>query len=290
VVRVRAWFHVIRHSCPDESEVRYRDVALAQVGGSGWNAILPARAGDAVKIALVNRRMQKRQLTTLASTTVPPALVEAAFTVLLLAALVGAGLMSVKSITRGLPGTTTVLIVAGAVVIALVAALIFRRRIQQLVHNVRAGLSVLGEPKIVVTRVVPWLLAGRVLRLLSFALVLVAAGIPFGIVPALALMALQGVTPSAGAAATGLRITLLAAILAETGAGGVSPTHIAATLAESYGVTSTLNLAASALVIAWVLRTTSPRRVFLYARTAMQNLKRERAARGRPLARSRPAD
>src|SRR5215210_9367554 len=155
VVRVRAWFHVIRHSCPDEPGVRYRDVALAQVAGSGWNAILPARAGDAVKIALVNRRMQRRRLTTLAATTVPPALVEAAFTVLLLAALVGAGLMSVKSITHGLPATTTVLIVAGAAVIALVAGLIFRRRIQRLVQNVvqnvRAGLSVLREPKIVAT-------------------------------------------------------------------------------------------------------------------------------------------
>ena len=280
VVRVRAWFHVIRHSCPERSELRYRDVVLAQLGGCGWNAVLPARAGDAVKVALVRRKMPGRRLTTLASTLLPPALVEAAFTVLLLAALLLAGLVSLKTLTTALPAAGTALVIAGVVCVALVAALIFRRRLQQLVRNVRPGLAVLGRPRVMATRVLPWLVAGRGLRLLAFALVLPAAGVPFGIVPALALMALQGATPSVGAAAMAVRITLSAGILAGTGASGVAPAHVAEALAAAYAVTSVMNLAASAAVIAWVLRTVSLRRIAGYARSALRAAKPERATGG----------
>ncbi len=278
VVRVRAWFHVVRHSCPEWCELRYRDIVLAQLGGCGWNAVLPARAGDAVKVALVGRRAPNRRYTTLASTLVPPALVEAAFTVLLVAALLLAGLVSLKTLTPALPASSTALIIGGVVAVTVVAALIFRRRLEQLVRNVRPGLAALGCPRLMATQVVPWLVAGRVLRLLAFALVLAAAGVPFGLLPALALMAFQGATPSAGAAATAVRITLLAGILAHTGAGGISPAHVTETLAAAYGVTSVMNLVASAAVIAWVLRTVSPRRIVGYSRSALRAAKRDRTA------------
>jgi hypothetical protein len=280
VVRVRAWFHVIRDCCGERSDLRYRDVVLAQLGGCGWNAVLPARAGDAVKVALVRRKMPGRRVTTLASTLVPPALVEAAFTVLLLAALLLGGIASLKTLTTALPAASTAPIIAGVVGVALVAALIFRRRLQQLVRNVRPGLAVLGRPRIMATQVVPWLVAGRVLRLLAFALVLAGAGVPFGIVPALALMALQGATPSAGAAATAVRIALLAGILTRTGASGASPAHVAEALAAAYGMTSVVNLGASAAVTAWVLRTLSPRRIVGYARSALRGAKPGRATGG----------
>ena len=103
VVRVRAWFHVIRDSCPEASDLRYRDVVLAHLGGVGWNAILPAHAGDSVKVALVSRRVPDRRLTTLAATLVPPGLVEAAFTALLLAGILAAGLVSVDVLSSALP-------------------------------------------------------------------------------------------------------------------------------------------------------------------------------------------
>jgi hypothetical protein len=82
-------------------------------------------------------------------------------------------------------------------------------------------------------------------------------------------MALQGATPSGGAAVTAARITLLAALLAGTGAADVSAARLAEALTASYGVTSAVNLAASAGVIAWLLRTISPRRIIAYARSAV---------------------
>jgi hypothetical protein len=287
VVRVRAWFHVIRHACPDASEVRYRDVVLAHLGGVGWNAVLPARAGDAVKVVLVNRRMQERRLATLVSTLVPPALVEAAITALLVVGLLAASVVSLKALTSNLPPTSTALVVAAAVCVGVVAALMFRRRFKQIVRDVRLGLAVLGRPSVLATRILPWLAAGRVVRLLAFALVLTAAGVPFSLAPALALMALQGATPSAGAAATAARIALLATVLAATGAADVPATKVAEALAAAYGVTSAVNLAVSAAVIAWMLRTASPKRIIGYTRSALRRVKRER---GRRLTRPRPAD
>jgi hypothetical protein len=282
IVRVRAWFHVIRHNCPEASDVRYRDVVLAHLGGSGFNAVLPARAGDAVKVALVSRRVPNRRLAFLASTLAPPALVEAAFTVLLLGGLLTASVVSLDTLTSALPPVGTAFVVAGVVCLAAVLALIFRRRLQRVVHEVRAGLAVLGRPGILATRVFPWILAGRVLRLLAFALVLVAAGMSFGLGPALALMALQGATPSAGAAATAARIALLATVLAGTGAADVSATRVAEALAAAYGVTTVINLVASGVVIAWLLRTTSPKRIIGYARWAVQRARRARPARAKP--------
>jgi len=287
IVRARAWFHVIRDSCPDTADVRYRDVVLADLGGVGWNAVLPAHGGDAVKVVLVNRRMPRRRLALLASTLVPPAVVEAALTTLLIAGLLATGLVSLHALTSNLPPASTALLVAAVVCVAVVAALFLRRRLNRLAHDVRAGIAVLSRPHTLATRILPGLLAGRALRLLALALVLTAAGVPFGLAPALALMALQGATPSAGAAATAARIALIAAVLGGTGAADVAPTRVAAALAAAYGVTSLVNLAVSGAVIAWVLRTASPKRIVAYATPA---LKRVGQGRGRRLARPRPVE
>jgi hypothetical protein len=197
--------------------------------------------------------------------------------VLLLAGLLATDVVSLDALTSALPPAGTVLVVASALCVAFVAALVFRRRLERLWRDVRSGLAILRAPVAVATRIVPWLAVGRVLRLLAFALVLVAAGVPFALGPALALMALQGATPSAGAAATAARIALLAAVLAATGAADVSPAEVAAALAAAYVTTTVVNLVVSAAVIAWLLRTTSPRRIVGYARSALQRLKRERA-------------
>ena len=287
VLRARAWFHVIRDSGPEAAGLRYRDVVVAHLGGVGWNAVLPAHGGDAVKVVLVSRKVPGRRLAMLAATLVPPALVEAAFAAMLLAGILAAGVVSLEVLTSALPRAGTVLVIAAVVGLALVAVVLCRRRLGQLLDNVRAGLTVLGRPRILATHVVPWLIAGRVVRLVAFALVLTVAGVSFGILPALALMALQGATPSAGAAATAARIALIAAVLAGTGAADVPPTEVAEALAAAYGVTSVVNLTVSGLVLAWLLRTASPRRILAYGRSAAHRVRRERA---RPWAKRRAVD
>jgi hypothetical protein len=287
VLRARAWFHVIRDSSPEAAGLRCRDVVVAHLGGVGWNAVLPAHSGDAVKVVLVSQKVPGRRLATLAATLAPPALVEAAFAAVLLAGIVAAGLVSLEVLTSALPPAGAVLVIAAVVGLALVAAVLFRSRLGKLPDDVRAGLAVLGRPRILAARVVPWLVAGRVVRLLAFALVLTVAGVSFGVLPALALMALQGATPSVGAAATAARIALIAAILAGAGAADVPATEVAEALAAAYGVTSVVNLAVSGLVVAWLLGTASPRRILEYGRSAMHRVTRERTG---PWADPRPVD
>jgi hypothetical protein len=266
VVRVRGWFHVIRRCSPEGPGVRYRDVAAAHLGGCGWNAVLPARAGDAVKVALVKRCMPQTPLATVASTLAAPALVEAGFTVLLVGALFASGVLSPGDLSSPFRTLAPAPVLAALAAVCLASGWLLRRRVRRVLADARAGLAVIGQPLFMATRVLPWQGLARVLRLLALALVLVAAGVPFGLVPALGLMALQGATPTMAPAATAVRIALLAGIFTGT-AGDVAPGRVAAVLIAFYVVCSITNLAASAAVTAWVLRTVSPRRIVGYARS-----------------------
>jgi hypothetical protein len=270
IVRARAWFHVIRQSWPEATDLRYRDVVVAHLGGVGWNAILPAHTGDAVKVAIVNRRMPERRLALLGSTLVPPGVVEAVFTAILLVGLVVTSPVSLQALNPSWPLAGTALAAGGVVSVLLVAAALCRHRLREFARSVRRGLAVLGRPRVVLTNVVPWLLAGRGVRLLAFACVLPAAGLPVALGPAVALMALQGATPSAGAAATAARIALLSAVLAGTGTGEASAQEVAAALTATYGLTSTVNVLVSGAAVAWLLRTTSPHRIIGFVGSAFR--------------------
>lgn len=269
VLRVRGWFHVIRHTCPN-STLRYRDVAVAHLGGCGLNAVLPARAGDAVKVALVRLRMPDTPLATLGCTLVAPAAVDAALTAALVAALVAAGALSVDTLASLVPRAPSVAVAVAVAGACVLLAAFSRHRVRRLARDARQGLSAMRQPRLIAFGVVPWQVLSRVVRLLSFALVLVAAGLPFSVGAALALMALQGTSPSVAPAATAVRVALLAGVLAGTGAGGADPAMLAATLVTAYVVTSVVNLTVSGTVIAAVLGTTSPRRVFGYVRDALR--------------------
>ena len=269
VVRARAWFHVIRQSWPEATDLRYRDVVVAHLGGVGWNAVLPARMGDAVKVAIVNRRMPQRRLALLGSTLVPPGIVEALFTALLLVGLIVTSPVSLRALIPSWPLASGALAAGGVVCVLLVAAVRCRHRLREFARSVRGGLAVLGRPRVVLTSVVPWLLAGRAVRLLAFACVLPAAGLPVALGPAVALMALQGATPSAGAAATAARIALLSAVLAATGTGDASAQDVAAALTATYGLTSAVNILVSGAAVAWLLNTTSPHRIIGFVRSAL---------------------
>jgi hypothetical protein len=274
IVRVRGWFHVIRQCSAEARSLRYRDVAMAQLGGCGWNAVLPARAGDAVKVALVSRKLPATPVATLASTLVAPAAVDAGLTVVLVAALVAAGVIAPDHLTPDLPGAAAAPIMAGVACLGLAAGILFRRRARALVREIRCGLRVVGRPRFLATRILPWQLGARALRLTALALVLMAGGMAFSVGPALALMALLGASPSMAPAATAMRIALLAGVFAALGGNQVPAEDVAAALVAWYAMSSLVNLAASGMVTAWVLRTLSPRCILVYARTALRAARR----------------
>ncbi|MDX6397993.1 MAG: hypothetical protein QOJ43_1401 [Gaiellaceae bacterium] len=63
----RAWRNTIAASYPDQ-EVRWRSIYAAYLAGVGVNAIVPARAGDAVRLFLAHRAVPASTYTALAST------------------------------------------------------------------------------------------------------------------------------------------------------------------------------------------------------------------------------
>src|SRR3954451_3337104 len=62
----RAWRNVLVDAYPDET-VKWRHIWGAYLAGVGVNALIPARAGDAVRLYLVKHRVENSTYTTLAS-------------------------------------------------------------------------------------------------------------------------------------------------------------------------------------------------------------------------------
>ena len=75
-LRAYAWRTILRASYPG-SPVRYRSVFGAYVAGVGINSIVPARAGDAVKLYLVRHRIEGSSYATLTPTLVMETLFDA---------------------------------------------------------------------------------------------------------------------------------------------------------------------------------------------------------------------
>ena len=74
----RAWRNTIAAAYPDE-RVRWRSIWAAYLAGSGVNAILPARGGDAVKLLIAHRAVPGATYTTLASSLVVLTIVDLLF-------------------------------------------------------------------------------------------------------------------------------------------------------------------------------------------------------------------
>jgi uncharacterized membrane protein YbhN (UPF0104 family) len=71
----RAWRNVLAAAYPDE-KVRWRKIFAAYVAGVGVNAVIPARAGDAVRILFAHRAIPSSSYTTIVSSTAVLSLVD----------------------------------------------------------------------------------------------------------------------------------------------------------------------------------------------------------------------
>lgn len=71
--RMPAWRNILRASYPDR-RVPLASVAGAYLAGVGLNSVLPARAGDALKLFLVKQRIEESTYPTLGATLLPETL------------------------------------------------------------------------------------------------------------------------------------------------------------------------------------------------------------------------
>jgi len=261
VVRMRAWHAAIADACPGEP-IRYRDVVAAHLGGAGFNGVIPAHGGDAIKLGLLKRRFPKAPFGLLLGSLGPPAALEALCTSLLLAWALGSGTIESPS----LPGQIPLPLVGLGAALGAAALWVLARRAPRLLRDVRRGLSPLRRPRLMLLGIAPWVIAARTLRLGAIAFFLTAVGLPVTPTAVLLVMAVQmGVGGMIGAA-TAIRVAVLAAALPGVVGVDVGPETATALLAGTQLAVMATSLTISAVILARTLRTASPRRLLAHAK------------------------
>src|SRR3954453_11849564 len=254
MVRVRAWHAAVVEVAPT---VRYRDVVMSHLGGAGFNGIVPAHGGDAVKLALVKRHAPEARFGRLLGSLAPPAAVEALLTALLLAWALGTGVLGTPS-----PGQIPLPLVGAAAAVAAGALWLLARKAPRLLRDVRVGMAALRRPGELARAIAPWVLVARMFRLAAIACFLAAVGLPATLTGLLMVMAIQGGVGSSGPASAAMRIAVLTASLpAAIGVNAVSVETATKLIAASQLAPMIANLGISIVILAITLKTTSPRRV-----------------------------
>jgi len=173
VLRSRAWRNILLAAYP-KARIAWRSVFGAYASGVGLNGILPARAGDAVKILLVHERVEGARYPTLVSSLVA----ETAFDFVVAAILLtwayfigaadhlpGARLFELSFLFDHPQATLTGLILFGGAVAA--ALIIYGHRVRRFWNRVGQGLVILTTPRRYLREVVSFQAAGWACRLVA---------------------------------------------------------------------------------------------------------------------------
>jgi uncharacterized protein (TIRG00374 family) len=183
----RAWRNVLAAAYPEE-RVPWISIYGAYLAGVGINAIIPARAGDAVRIVLAHRAIPGSTYTTVVSSTLVLSFFDMFAATVFLTWALTLGLLPGLDVLSGLesfdfawlfshPLLFDLAIATALVAIGLVAYWIaghvaeFRDRFAQ-------AFRILSPPTRYLRRVVPWQAADWSLRLLTIWFMLAAFGIP----------------------------------------------------------------------------------------------------------------
>ena len=254
-VRNRGWYGIVRAACPAVA-LRVRDVQVAAFAGGGVNGVVPARAGDALKLAVLRRRARGVPVATLAATLVADSLLEGAAGAALLAWALTAGLVPLAPLI-GHPG-----LAAAMAAVAAVAGLIAFRIARRWLPNVAAGLAVLGRRRALVTGVLSWQLLARAVRLVAIGCCLAACGLPASAGAATLTMAVEGATRVRLAPVGGtLRLALLVYGLPALAGAPVAASTVLVYLTGVTAARAFAGLALSVALLARELRTCRPRRL-----------------------------
>lgn len=270
-VRPRGWHTILRAAYPEATDLRPRDVIRAYLAGAGVNAIVPARGGDVVKLALVRRRIAGARYSTLAATFIPETLFETAFGTALVAWALAEGFIPVPTTSGELPALDVSLVLGHPILSALVVlflVVVGRRLVRALRSALRQGTAILSSPRRFLVGVASWQALARLIRLGSMAAFMAAFGLPVTPATVVLVMAAQGggrILPLAPASA-GLRLAMLSYGFVEvTG----HPVDIAAITAFTFGVGAVMavtGLAVAAVILLQEFGTLSPRRAMAAAR------------------------
>ena len=182
VARGRGWCTLLRSASGEQ--VRRRDAVAAWVAGAGAGGLASARAGDAVRVMLLRRRVPDCPM--LAGTIVAESAGELLVGAALLAIAVSAGLGP----EFGAPAL--IWIVPAVIGIALIALFVARTpRLRSIARGVGRGCAPLKCPGAYARGVIPWQVASRICRLGALACFLAAFGLPASFAAVLLVTAAQ---------------------------------------------------------------------------------------------------
>lgn len=193
--RARAWHNIARAAYPDEG-LRFRHSLGAYFCGAGTNALLPARPGELLKLALIRRKAPGAGYQGLASTLLTESVFDTVVGVLAVAAAIGLGWGVGGSVPAPVAFVDGHPWLAGAVpVLAVAGGWLLRRpvglRLKKLTAGASRGFRVLRRPRQYARSVVSWQIAALGLRLASTLCFLAAFHVPATIQTALLVLAVQ---------------------------------------------------------------------------------------------------
>jgi uncharacterized membrane protein YbhN (UPF0104 family) len=249
VARGRGWCALVRAAGCDD--VRRRDAVAAWVAGAGAGGVASARAGDAVRVLLLRRRLSNAGCPLLAGTIVAEGVGELTVGVALVAVAVIAGFGPELGVSAG-----ALLWIAPAVAgLAIVAAVAARApRLRAVAAGVGRGCGPLRAPGAYARGVLPWQLVSRLCRLGALACFLAAFGLPATPAAVLLVVAAQSggrLLPFAPAS-VGAGAAMLAASFGPVTGVAVPSSELAAFFV---GTSAVLTLVGTALTLAISLRT-----------------------------------
>jgi uncharacterized membrane protein YbhN (UPF0104 family) len=182
----RAWRNTIAASYPDEP-VPWRSIYASYLAGVGVNAIVPARAGDAVRLYLAHRAVPTSTYTTLASTLLVLSFFDMAMAVLIFAYALTLGVLPGISSLGGLPGFdfgffaanpefSAVLLVA-LTIFGVIGFFWLRLHVAEFKQRVRQGFAVLADRTQYLREVALWQAGDWTLRFVAIWFFLDAFGV-----------------------------------------------------------------------------------------------------------------
>jgi uncharacterized membrane protein YbhN (UPF0104 family) len=182
----RAWRNTISASYP-EAETPWRRIYAAYLSGVGVNAIIPARAGDAVRLYMAHRAVAGSTYTTLASTLLVLSLFDMAMAAVIFAYALTLGVLPGADALGGLSGFdfgffaanpefTAVLLVVLAI-FGVVGYFWLRLHVAEFKLRVRQGLTILSDRTAYLRRVAFWQACDWTLRFVAIWFFLDAFGV-----------------------------------------------------------------------------------------------------------------
>lgn len=201
-----AWHGILRVPWPS---VRRGRVCAWYVCGAGLSGVLTGRGGDAVRISLAKRELSGSTWPALAGTLVAEGTFEAASGVVLTLLALWFGVSELSLPSPIIVGGIGLTLAAGALMTLRSA------RVRRTAAEVLRGASIFRQPRRFLAHVLPWQVAGRVLKVAAVGFFLAAFSLPTALAVIVAAVVVGGsgnLIPVPGLGAAGAGAALLLAL------------------------------------------------------------------------------